>query len=230
MENPALERAVWIDIGRGHIKQGWPDLAKEYKPGEYATDYANFSDDIRAALSPAGSSWTLKRVVAHDKPHMDTGSYYNRELPIDGHDLRAGSSVKEPWNTDGEYVELHVPPSGHAVWKELHALQEKAAGTPVPYAENLKYWEGPAASQVYEIELEGGKKIADKWYLPGGKPQQFFDREQLKLLKAHGFISERKPSNFPDFDPAVGNIVPKDGPYLEVLPLNTAIPPATPRS
>jgi hypothetical protein len=147
-------------------------------------------------------------------------------LPIDGEDVRAGSAVKEPWNNDGRYVDLRVPPKGDPVWKELHAIQEKAAGGPVPYVEELKFWEGPVASQVYEIELKDGKKIADKWYLSGGKPQQFFDRDQMKLLKERGFVSEREATNFPDFDPVVGNIAPKDGPYFEVIPLDEAVPPA----
>lgn len=38
-------------------------------------------------------------------------------------------------------------------------------------------------------------------------------------------MSERKATNFPDFDPQVGNIVPKDGPHLEVVPLTEAKPP-----
>lgn len=229
VDNPPLNEFYWHKLSK-KIREGWPDLAKEYKPGKNADDYANFAGHLRPASTAAGDPQSFKRVVAHDKPDMDTGPYYNRELPHDGHDLRAGSAVKEPWNNDGEYVELHVPPAGHPVWKDLHALQEKAAGAPVRFAEALKFWEGPAASQIYQIELDGGKKILDKWYLPGGKPQQFFDREQLKVLKLRGFITERKPSNFPDFDPAVGNIVPKDGPYLEVLPLSTAIPPAIPKS
>lgn len=225
VDNPPLKEHNWDQISI-KTREGWPDLAKKFAPNKVATDYANFSRDIRAASIPAGSTHTLKRVVAHDKPDMDIGSYYNRDLPLDGHDLRAGSSVKEPWNTDGEYVELTVPPAGHPVWKELHALQEQSAGTSVRYSESLKYWEGPAASQIYEIELKEGRKIADRWFLPGGKTQQFFDRKQLEALKSHGFISKRKPSSFADFDPTVGNIVPTNAPYFEVIPLNTAIPPA----
>jgi hypothetical protein len=59
----------------------------------------------------------------------------------------------------------------------------------------------------------------------GGKPQQFFDREQMAVLQKHGFISERKATNFDDFDKEVGNIVPKDGPWFEVVPLDQAVPP-----
>ena len=94
------------------------------------------------------------------------------------------------------------------------------------YKEELKFWEGPAASQVYEKELSNGAKVPDDWYMSGGNPQQMFDRDQLALLKQRGFISERKPTNFPDFDPKVGTIVPKDGVFLEVVPLHEAVPPA----
>ncbi len=111
------------------------------------------------------------------------------------------------------------------MWKELNALQEKSAGGPVPYKEELKFWESPAASQVYKVELEDGTKVADKWYLSGGKPQQFFDRDQARLLQERGFMSKRKATNFPDFDRELGNIVPKDGPFLAVIPLHEAVPP-----
>ena len=67
--------------------------------------------------------------------------------------------------------------------------------------------------------------MPDDWYLPGGKPQQFFDREQMAVLQKHGFISERKATNFDDFDKEVGNIVPKDSPWFEVVPLDQAVPP-----
>lgn len=226
MENPALERDDWIELGRSHIKDGWPNLANEYKPGEFASDYATFAHHIRPLSVPAGSTSTFKRVVGHDHgDYMDRGAFWSREMPIDGEDLRAGSAVKEPWNKDGQGVSLRVPPKGHPVWQELHALQEKAAGGPVAFEEELKFWEGPAASQIYEKKLPNGTKVPDDWYLPGGKPQQFFDREQMVVLQKHGFINERQATNFPDFDPGVGNIVPKDGPFFQIVPLDEAVPP-----
>src|SRR5207253_1855809 len=103
----------------------------------------------------------------------------------------------EGWNSDGQYIELRIPPKGDPIWRELHALQEQAAGRPVPFEEKLKFWEGPASSQVYEVERDG-KRIADEWYLAGGKPQQFLDRKQTSLLKERGFVSERKATDFPD--------------------------------
>ena len=221
--HPPQDRKGWA-MQRHRVKEGWPDLANEYKPGKRATDYDTFSS-LRPGSLPAGSNTTLKRVVTHDKGvEMDRGAFWNRELPIDGEDLRAGSAVKEGWNKDGQFVELRVPPKGDPVWRELHALQEKAAGGPVPYKEELKFWEGPAASQVYKKEVDG-RWVDDDWYLGGGKPQQFFDREQMKLLQERGFITERKATGFSDFDPEVGNIVPKDGPFFEVVPLDEAVPP-----
>jgi len=65
----------------------------------------------------------------------------------------------------------------------------------------------------------------DNWMLAGGKEQQQFSYEELQALKKHGFISERKPTNFPDYDPKVNNIVPKDGPLFEIVPLDQAVPP-----
>ena len=141
--------------------------------------------------------------------------------------MRANSAIKESWNKDGEYVELRVPPKGDPVWKELNALQERASGAKVPYKEEVKFWEGPAASQVYKKQAADGNWVDDDWYMAGGKPQQFFDRDQMELLRQRGFIGPRKPTNFPDFDPKVGNIVPRDGPFLEVVPLHEAVPPAT---
>lgn len=55
-------------------------------------------------------------------------------------------------------------------------------------------------------------------------PQQSFDREQMKFLKERGFVGERKPTNFPDFESEIGNIVPKCGPGFEVIPLSEAVP------
>lgn len=225
MEHPALERGDWRDIGAARVKEGWPNMANEYKPGQFATDYANFSGDLQAGSAAAGSKTTFKRVVSHDSKDMDAGPYYNRNLPADGQDLRAGSAVKESWNKNGEFVELRVPPKGDPVWRELHTLQEKAAGGPVPFKEELKFWEGPASSQRYVVDQGLPTQRYDSSYLPGGVPQQFFDREQMKLLHARGFVGQRQKTNYADFDPKLGNIVPKDGPYLEVVPLNEAVPP-----
>ena len=225
LENPPYRKDDWFELDRGKVKEGWPDMGKEYKPGEFSKDYDTFSGEIRPASAAAGSAATFDRLVSHDKPGMDTGAFYNRKLPVDGEDMRANSAIKESWNNDGEYVQLRVPPKGDPVWKELHALQEKSAGGPVPYKEEMKFWEGPAASQVYEKELANGTKVPDDWYMAGGKPQQMFDRDQMALLKQRGFIGERKPTNFSDFDPKVGTIVPKDGVFLEVVPLHEAVPP-----
>ena len=223
VEHPPLLERSW-DANRTKVKEGWPDLANEYRPGKRATDYDTFSS-LRPASLPAGSNTTLKRVVSHDaESRVDAGAFWNRELPVDGEDLRAGSAVKDDWNHNGTFVELRVPPKGDPVWKGLHVLQEKAAGAPVPFKEELKFWEGPAASQVYKKEVDG-RWVDDDWYLAGGKPQQFFDREQMKLLQERGFISERKATGFKDFDAEKGNIVPKDGPFLEVVPLDEAVPP-----
>lgn len=226
VEHPALELDDWIELGKQRVAEGFPNLAGEYKPGLFATDYSTFAHHIRPLSVQAGSANGFQRVVGHDHGiYMDRGAFWNRELPIDGEDLRAGSAVKEAWNKDGQGVSLRIPPRGHAAWQELHVLQEKAAGTTLPFKEELKFWEGPAASQVYEKELPNGSKVPDDWYLPGGKLQQFFDREQMKVLQKHGFITERKATNFPDFDPDVGNIVPKEGPFFQIVPLDQAVPP-----
>lgn len=215
VEYPGLELESWDLHGASKVQQGWPDLAPK-------RDHANFNTLIPSRLK-AGSKSNLQRVVDYDKTWMDGGPYYNRELPIDGEDLRANSAVKGEWNEDGQYVTLTVPPQGHPIWKDLHALQEKAAGTEVPYIEELKFWDGKASSQVYKIKLDDGTTISDDWYLIGGKEQQFFDRQQMALLKQHGFVSERKETGFSDFDGK--NIIPKGGPILEVIPQHKAVPP-----
>ena len=222
-ENPPATERNW-DKARGNVEHGWPDMGKEYAPGTRSTDYDTFSGEIRPASAAAGSNATFDRLVSHEKPDMDTGAFYNRKLPIDGEDMRANSAIKESWNNNGEYVQMRVPLQGDPVWKELHALQEKSAGGPIAYREELKFWEGPAASQLYKKQDVSGKWVDDDWYLPGGKPQQMFDRDQMALLKVRGFIGPRKPTNFSDFDPVVGTIVPKDGVFLEVVPLHEAVP------
>jgi hypothetical protein len=224
VDNPPLPEMAW-KAQRAKTKEGWPDLANEYQPGQFATDYDTFAHHIRALSAPAGSTSTFKRVVSHDEGvKMDRGAFWNREAPIDGEDLRAGSAVKESWNKNGQAVSLRVPPKGHPVWQELHALQEKAAGGSTSFKEELKYWEGPAASQVYKKQVDG-RWVDDEWYLPGGKTQQFFDRGQMEVLQKHGFISERSATKFPDFDPEVGNIVNKEGPLFQIVPLDEAVPP-----
>lgn len=224
LEHPPLQDMAW-EAQRSKVQEGWPNLASEYAPGRFATEYDTFSGSLRAQSAPAGSKRLFARLTSHDKGvEMDRGAFWNRELPADGVDMRANSAIKEGWNKDGEYVELKVPPTGHPVWHELHALQEQAAGAAVPFKEELKFWEGPAASQIYKKEING-RKIDDDWYLPGGKPQQFFDRAQMQALQRAGFITPRKATHFRDFDPEVGNIVPTEGPCFEVVPLDQAVPP-----
>jgi hypothetical protein len=226
LENPPVEFGDWKDLGRPRVQEGWPDMAKEYAPGRRSEDYATFSGQIRPVSVEAGSTTTFARLVSHDADAtMDAGAFYNRALPVNGEDMRASSAIKDSWNKDGEYVELRVPPKGDPVWKELHALEETSAGGAVPYKEELKFWEGPAASQVYKKQNVEGKWVDDDWYMAGGKPQQMFDRDQMALLKERGFIGPRKPTNFSDFDPKAGTIVPKDGVFLEVVPLHEAVPP-----
>jgi hypothetical protein len=219
LEYEPVKEMAWKSRCADKVKEGYPDLGTAGR-----NEYETFSS-LRPVSFSAGDRSTLKRVVDVDKPNQDFGAYYNRELPVDGHDLRSGSAVKETWNKNGEYIELTIPPKGDPVWTELHALQEKAADGPVPFEESLKAWEGPAAAQIYKIKQEG-KTVSDKFYLSGGKPQLFFDREQIALLKERGFISKRKPTNFPDYDPVLKNIAPKDGPILEVVPSNEAILPS----
>lgn len=224
LEHPPLSERNW-ERAKNKVQEGWPDLASEYQPGRFSTEYDTFSGTLRAQSVPAGSSSRFARLASHDKgAEMDRGAFWNRVLPADGVDMRANSAIKEGWNKDGEYVELQVPPAGHPIWNELHALQEKTAGGPVPFKDELKFWEGPAASQIYKKEFNG-RKVDDDWYRPGGKPQQFFDRAQMEVLQRHGFITQRQATNFRDFDPEVGNIVPTDGPWFEVVPLDQAVSP-----
>ena len=226
MEHPALSERKWSKV-QGKVKKGWPNMANEYLPGKFSSEYDTFSGELRNSAVGAGSKTTFKRLVGHDKPGQEGGSFYNRELPADGLDMRAGSAIKEEWNHNGEFVELRIPRAGDPIWKELHALQEQASGGATPFKEELKFWEGPAASQRYIIDEGLPTQRFDNSYLPGGKTQQFFDRKQIALLNERGFVGPRQKTNYPDFDPQLGNIVPKDGPYLEVVPLGEAVPPPT---
>lgn len=227
----------WTNQYADKVNEGYPDLAKEksWSPGQYQSDYATFSGDLRPTSLQAGSDSTLKRVVSWDNPNQDVGAFANRELPADGEAMRADSAIKEQWNSDGEYVEIRAPDPGDPVWQELHAQQVKdAGGADVPYSEELKMWEGPASSQVYDKTLDDGTRVADDWQLPGGKDQVFMDRDQLAILKKRSdelasegkqpLISTRKKTNFADFDKDKGNIVPKGGPAFAVVPLAEAVP------
>jgi hypothetical protein len=155
------------------------------------------------------------------------GAYWTRQLPADGRELRADTAVKEDWNKDGSYVEMAVPPkSDTKVWEEL-GCDTKAPG----FDPKLKGWEGTASSQVYEFkDSVTGATVRDGYYLPGGGKQLYMDPKQMEVLKKHGYISERKSTNFKDYDPDIvntdgskGNIVPDDGPILENVPLDQAI-------
>lgn len=231
LDNPPVRADDWDDLYSTKVKDGYPDLASiDKRTGEPRSDFDTFSA-LQAHSIPAGSDTKLVRVVGKGDPSMDAGTFYNRELPVDGEDLRAGCANKEAWNKNGEYIELTTPPKGHPVWQEIHGLRQARAGAKVkvPYQEDLKFWEGPVASQIYEVTLDDGTKVADEWVLTGGRIQQQLDFQELQALQRNGFISRRKPTNFPDYDPKLNNIVPKIGPAIEVVPLTQAVPKPKPR-
>lgn len=56
------------------------------------------------------------------------------------------------------------------------------------------------------------------------------DGKQMAILKEHGFVTERKPTNFKDYDPnavntdgSKGNIVPSGDIIFENVPLDQAV-------
>lgn len=56
------------------------------------------------------------------------------------------------------------------------------------------------------------------------------DGKQMATLKEHGFVTERKPTNFKDYDPnavntdgSKGNIVPSGDIVFENIPLDQAV-------
>jgi tricorn protease-like protein len=56
------------------------------------------------------------------------------------------------------------------------------------------------------------------------------DGKQMEILKKHGFVSERKPTNFKDYDPnavntdgSKGNIMPSGNIVFENVPLDQAV-------
>lgn len=219
VENPQLRSDDWRDY-KGAVKEGYPDLtAPDYK-GRSTTKYDTFADLNKADLKPGDK---IVRIVAHDADaYSDYGEFWTRSLPESGRDMRAGTAVKEAWNKNGSYVEMTVPPKGHPVWSELG----QDPSNPV-----LKGWEGKASSQRYEyVDPKTGKVVKDDFYLPGGDNQLLMDGKQLAILKKHGFISDRKPTNFKDYDPDVvnidgskGNIVPSGDITFENLPEDRAV-------
>lgn len=221
---PPLKLSDW-DANSAMVDQGFPDLAAR-NPSQLSTrnsDYAAFSR-LRPSVLPAGSKETIQRLVSHDDLEQDVGAYCVRVLPPNGESMRADLALKEVWNRNGEFVEIEVPPQGHFVWREIHALQVQAAGHDVPYSEALKVWEGPAASQPYFVISGDGGRVADHWMLPGGGNQIFLDRSQVALLKRRGFMSGRRATGYKDFDGAIGTIVPGVGPAFEVVALSETMP------
>lgn len=219
-EFPAMEEEAWKAQSKA-VEEGYPDLDALDRRGRQKLSYATFHEVRKADLPPDSKA---VRVIPHDgEDFKETGEFWTRELPEDGRQLRAGTAVKENWNKNGSYVELTVPPKGHPVWKELG--QD-------PNNPTLKGWEGPAAAQRYQYtDPKTGKRIDEDMYLPGGDDQLFFDSAQLQILKKHGFISERSPTNFPDYDPTVvnpdgtlGNIVhSSNGAIFENIPKDEAV-------
>lgn len=218
VEHPQLRPDDWLD-SKAAVKEGYPDLTAPDYRGQPTTKYDTFSNLQKADLNPGDN---LVRVVAHDgAPYADTGGFWTRNLPADGREFREGTAVKEDWNKNGSYVEMTVPPKGDPVWKELG--QD-------PNNPSLKGWEGATSAQRYEyVDPATGKKVADDFYLKGGEPQVYMEPENMAILKKHGFISERKPTNFKDYDPNAvntdgtkGNIVPSGDIVFENIPLDQA--------
>jgi hypothetical protein len=224
VDHPQLKRGDW-KMHSDAVKEGYPDLATNPYTGKADTKFGTFTDLKKADFKPGDK---IVRVVEHDAElRSDAGPFWKHELPADGRELRADSAVKEDWNKDGSYVEMTVPPkSDTKVWEEL------GYDTNAPdFNPKLKGWEGTASSQVYEFkDPVTGATVKDAYYLPGGGKQVYMNPKQMAVLKKHGYIPKRKPTNFKDYDPNVintdgskGNIVPDDGPILENVPLDQAI-------
>jgi hypothetical protein len=61
--------------------------------------------------------------------------------------------------------------------------------------------------------------VLDDSYLAGGDKQLYLDPKNMEMLKKHGFVSERKPINFKDYDP---NAVNTDGSKATSCPAATS--------
>jgi hypothetical protein len=226
------------------IQEGYPNLDAVYDKakGKSAKDYRNFSDLKTVDYRPGDK---LVRVIPHDDPSRAVGKWWTETLPADGEQLRAGTAVKELWNKNGSYVELSVPPKGHAAWDEIHKVRRERAAAAgfdpnaVPKEDVIKAWKGTASGQVYEhLDPVTRRAVPDKYYLPGGDQQVFIDPQEQAILDRYSkaqkgnskFVSDQKPTNFKDYDPNVpnpdgskGNIVPKGGPVLITVPKDEAL-------
>ena len=102
------------------VEQGYPDLSFEWKPGRFATDYANFSD-ARPDVLPPGTK--LYRIL--DEQANPAGAYWAPALPESKATWRGNYAVKDSWNDNGYYTEYTVPPGdGLKVWRGTTAGQE----------------------------------------------------------------------------------------------------------
>ncbi len=231
-ENPQLPEQAWIEK-KSSVQDGYPDLTAKDRRGKAMTKYDTFSKIEPYDAKPGEH---IVRVVGSDNPNW--GSSWTRELPEDGRQFRAGTAVKEAWNSDGSYVGLKVPPKGDVAWQEIHEVRKQRAAAAgfdpdkVPYDETIKTWKGPASAQRYEYDdpLNPRKKIQEDFYLPGGDEQLYVDPEELKVLEKHKKFDERKATNFKDYDPTIknpdgttGNIVPTGDLIFEQVPKSEAI-------
>lgn len=228
VENPPADIAAWKAV-QGKTKEGYPDLSKDPFTGKRKEIYPTFSKIEPYDIEPGKSN---VRVVGPG--NYDTGPFWTERLPEDGRQFRAGTAVKEIWNSNGTYVQVTAPPKGSPVWQELHELKAKEMGVSpgdLPYVEKLQGWKGTTASQQYEyIDPVSKKRMGDDFYLPGGDEQTYLDPKQLNLLKERGFVSDRKPTSFKDYDPTVknpdgttGNIVPNESIIIEYVAKDEAL-------
>lgn len=104
LENPPLNAIGWGKQSE-KVQQGYPDLSKDPFTGKFKDNYATFSKIEPYEIEPGKSN---VRVVG--PKNYDTGAFWTEQLPENGKQFRAGTAVKENWNSNGSYVQVTAPP------------------------------------------------------------------------------------------------------------------------
>jgi hypothetical protein len=107
-----------------YVKDGWPDLNAEYRKGQFAEDFRNFTDANPDTLKPGTKIYRIIDDQSGEFTQGISGSYWTTEMPKNKTAWRKDYAVKDSWNDNGYVIEEKVGPEGLKVWRGGTAAQE----------------------------------------------------------------------------------------------------------